>query len=448
MGSKKVFFRIAVRVVGLILLLTVILYYVFISWNYLRALYVGILIIVLIVELIYYLNKLNKDFSSFLDSIINDDFTSYYSRHLKNRLPNKIYEKFNAITEKYNSIRTDKEIQYIYLQTLIRQIQIGILSFSKDGKISLINETLKKLLNKPNIRSGSKISEFDKEFINVITSIKPGQRKLVNIQSWDESYRVSVLATDLKIRNKSFKLISAHNIKGELEEHELDSWQKLIRVLTHEIMNSVTPITSLSSSLYDMLETKRNQRKEIDEKAINTLSEGLEAIIDRSRGLKEFTAAYKKLTALPSPDFRNINIEELIKNVEILFIAGVKEKNITLLKQIDNNVDSLYADNELISQVLINLLNNAYDAVVGKDDAKIIIRVLLNMDQKVSISIEDNGPGIPDNVMEKIFIPFFTTKENGTGIGLSLSRQIMRLHGGNINVQSEKGKGSAFILRF
>ena len=448
MGSKKVFFRIAVRVVGLILLLTVILYYVFISWNYLRALYVGILIIVLIVELIYYLNKLNKDFSSFLDSIINDDFTSYYSRHFKNRLPNKIYEKFNAITEKYNSIRADKEIQYIYLQTLIRQIQIGILSFSKDGKISLINETLKKLLNKPNIRSGSKISEFDKEFINVITSIKPGQRKLVNIQSWDESYRVSVLATDLKIRNKSFKLISAHNIKGELEEHELDSWQKLIRVLTHEIMNSVTPITSLSSSLYDMLETKRNQRKEIDEKAINTLSEGLEAIIDRSRGLKEFTAAYKKLTALPSPDFRNINIEELIKNVEILFIAGVKEKNITLLKQIDNNVDSLYADNELISQVLINLLNNAYDAVVGKDDAKIIIRVLLNMDQKVSISIEDNGPGIPDNVMEKIFIPFFTTKENGTGIGLSLSRQIMRLHGGNINVQSEKGKGSAFILRF
>ncbi|MFC2098046.1 PAS domain-containing sensor histidine kinase, partial [Bacteroidota bacterium] len=421
MGYKSILLKIIIRIVILALAMLALLYYLLIEKNYLRVVYVSLVIITSVLEFIRHINRTNKDFMSFLESIINEDFTTYYSGERKTGSVKKIYNYFNLITEKYRKIRTEKEIQYLYLQTLIEQIEIGILTISSDGKIDLVNKALKRLLNKPNLSPGSKLNELEPEFLKVVKEIKPGQRKLVKIDSWDESYKVSVLATDIKLLEKSYKLVSAHNIKGELEEYELEAWQKLIRVLTHEIMNSVTPITSLSSSLFDMLENKRNNNEIIEEKTINTIADGLDAIIDRSKGLAGLTGAYKKLTRLPVPEFEIINIKEFIKNIDTLYSTRLQEQNIELIISFEEEVDKLYTDPELVKQVLINLINNSVESIIGLEDAIIKITIGLNLDQKVFISVEDNGPGIHENIIEKIFIPFYTTKDKGSGIGLSLS---------------------------
>ncbi|MFC2121601.1 PAS domain-containing sensor histidine kinase, partial [Bacteroidota bacterium] len=206
--------------------------------------------------------------------------------------------------------------------------------------------------------------------------------------------------------------------------------------------------TSLSSSLFDMLENKRNNNEIIEEKTINTIADGLDAIIDRSKGLAGLTGAYKKLTRLPVPEFEIINIKEFIKNIDTLYSTRLQEQNIELIISFEEEVDKLYTDPELVKQVLINLINNSVESIIGLEDAIIKITIGLNLDQKVFISVEDNGPGIHENIIEKIFIPFYTTKDKGSGIGLSLSRQIMRLLGGSISVQSEESKGTTFILRF
>ena len=448
MGYKNTLIKIIIRIVILALAMFVLLYYLLIEKNYLRVVYVAFVIIIAVIEFVKFLNQTNKDFISFLESILNDDFTTYYSGKKKTKSVKRIYNYFNQITEKYRKIRTEKEIQYLYLQTLIEQIEIGILSISSDGKVDLVNQALRILINKPNLVSGSKLNELETGFLEVVKEIRPGQRKMVKIDTWDESYKLSVIATDIKLLDKSYKLISAHNIKGELEEYELEAWQKLIRVLTHEIMNSVTPITSLSSSLYDMLENKIKEDGIVEKESLKTLSEGLEAIIDRSKGLVGLTTAYKKLTRLPVPEFEIINIKEFIKKIETLYSARLQEQNIKLLITVEEKADKLYTDPELVKQVLINLINNSMESVPGSESTIIKINVAVNSDQRVFISIEDNGPGIPKNVVEKIFVPFFTTKDNGSGIGLSLSRQIMRLLGGSISVQSEVGSGTTFSLKF
>jgi len=237
-------------------------------------------------------------------------------------------------------------------------------------------------------------------------------------------------------------------MKNEIEEKKKEERQKQIRVLTHEIMNTVTPITSLSSSLYNIIETSKIKNEIIDKKSIEYLSDGLEAIIDRSTGLTSFVEAYKNLTRIPPPKFVKVSTIGFFNRIELLFLQDFKNKNIKYRVNINKGCEELFFDKELMEQVIINLIKNSIESLNNTLNPQIVIDILKEQSHKTIILITDNGEGISQESIDKIFIPFFSTKEKGTGIGLSLSRQILRLHKGTINVKSIPNKETIFTLVF
>ena len=245
-------------------------------------------------------------------------------------------------------------------------------------------------------------------------------------------------------------LLSVQNIKNELDDKELDSWRKLIRVMMHEIMNSITPITSLSESLAGYLysDGKIKSPEEVNEKTIETTIRGLEVIREQGKGLISFVDSYRKLTRLPKPEKKMFQVKNLIENINILSGSFDNSNNIKIEYIVEPDELEIFADEKLVSQVLINLVKNAFQANINNENAK--VRILSNISEsgRPEISVTDNGPGITEEILDKIFIPFFTTKEAGSGIGLSISRQIMQMHGGNLKVRSVPGTSTSMILTF
>ena len=254
---------------------------------------------------------------------------------------------------------------------------------------------------------------------------------------------LSVSVADFKLREVPYKLISFQNIQKELEEKELDAWQKLIRILTHEIMNSVTPITSLASSLNGLMKDKDSVLEEED---MEDIRDGMYAIQKRGEGLLHFTETYRSLTKIPPPKFQLVEAQPLLERIHILFKPVLKKYGVELELKLPDKMVVFIADVELIEQVIINLLKNGIEAAREVENPKIEIRAMKTNEGKTFIEVQDNGKGIKEDVLDKIFVPFFTTKKEGSGIGLSLSRQIMRLHKGNIEVNSVLGKGTVFTL--
>jgi signal transduction histidine kinase len=280
--------------------------------------------------------------------------------------------------------------------------------------------------------------------------MKSGNKELVKVEDKNETLQLAIYATELKMREQHFTLVSLQNIQSELEEKEMQAWQNLIRVLTHEIMNSVTPIASLASTVNNLLPDGRSEQKpgrEIDVDSITEMRSALQTIEKRSEGLLHFVDAYRSLTRIPKPDFKIFPVAELFERGAQLMRPRVKEKAVAFSAHVEPATLELTADPQLIEQVLINLLLNAIQAVENQPDARIQLNALMNERGRVVIQVIDNGPGIIEEVRDKIFIPFFTTKQDGSGIGLSLSRQIMRLHRGTITVRSEP-KETIFALQF
>ena len=279
----------------------------------------------------------------------------------------------------------------------------------------------------------------------MIRSIKSTENKLVKVTINHKLLQLAVHSSEFKLKDTYYKLVSLQNIQNELEAHELEAWQKLIRVLTHEIMNSVTPITSLTATLQDILSKEKENIKNGNSWYSN-LSQGLDAIKNRSEGLQTFTEAYKNLTGIPLPDFKRINVKKIITRVQTLFLKTAEENHIEIIVEINISNMEILVDEDLFGQVLINLVQNALHAVRNSSEPQVKIIVNDAPNQRISFIIEDNGEGIAKDKLDKIFIPFFTTKKSGSGIGLALSRQIIQMHNGNISVISKPGEGAAFNI--
>jgi len=281
--------------------------------------------------------------------------------------------------------------------------------------------------------------------------MKPKESSLVKVENNSEVLHLALYATEFKLGGQKFSLVSIQNIHSELEEREMDAWQKIIRVLTHEIMNSITPIASLASTINELVKESykdMSEEGEPDTEALGDIHQALQTIQKRSQGLLRFVDAYRNLTLIPKPNFQMFQIKELFARVEKLMQANFSNKAVKLNVSIEPESLELTADPGLIEQVLINLLLNALQAVETKKDAQIDLGARLDGRGKIIIQVSDNGPGIDKENLEKIFIPFFSTKEGGSGIGLSLSRQIMRLHKGTISVNSEPNVHTVVTLLF
>jgi nitrogen fixation/metabolism regulation signal transduction histidine kinase len=407
-----------------------------------------IISISLLVEIIRYAEKYKRGLSEFLISIKSRDFTSLSSLISDSSTKDILHDAYKTIQNEFKNIRIDKEIQFHFLKTMIEHIKIALFSFDKNGNIQFINKTASLLLNVKENHNIIKIKNADTKLYKLIKNLKSEENELIKLKINDSLQHLSVHATEIKTYNNTIKLISFQNIKQELEYQELESWQKLIRVLTHEIMNSVTPISSLSNAINETLdETKgdKNQLSNISDDDFTDIISSLKTIETRSKGLLKFVSSYKQLTRIPKPDIKEINLVELLNHCGTLLSQKIKECNIDYKLDKKANTLKCFADYDLMEQVIINILINAIEAVKNVELPKIRVKVTTN-ENKQQITISDNGKGIDSDELDKIFIPFYTTKKEGSGIGLSLSRQILRLHKGAINIISELNIGSKVII--
>lgn len=442
------------------------------AWLWLQTSYyismftLSVMVLIQVVFLIRYTERTNIAYSKFLDSIEYDDFSQTYTSRGLGKSFDALNNQFNRVIQKFQEVRAEKEAQYHYLRTIVQHIDIGLLVLDVEGSVQLNNTAAQKLLN---IKHLSHIKQLGKvhqpllQLINQTNEKVDKAREVVKLTLDEEIAHLIVRATTITLRGKQFKIVSLQDIQSELEEKEMEAWQNLIRVLTHEIINSVTPIASLSATVHEDLEYYKkeieiHQQGEPEEKIMlpaNYFTESLEdvhhairTIQRRSEGLIHFVRDFRNLTKIPLPDLQTLSVKELFESINTLLKEEMKQRNIQFSCKIAPQDLQLIADPHLLEQVLINLLKNATHAVEDKVDKQISLSAHTDKVGKVVIMVHDNGTGIGEEAQKKIFIPLFTTKKNGSGIGLSLSRQVMRLHGGTINVNSVPQQETVFTLRF
>ena len=411
----------------------------------------GVLLIFQIADLIKYVQKTNRYLTNFLESIRYSDFSRSFKIEGLGTAYDELKEAFNDVIKDFQKIRSEKEEHYHYLQNVIQHIGISLIAFQKDGTVEMINNSAKKLFQMSKLKNINELESYSSELVKKLINLKSGERTLVQVIDNDMIMQLAIYATEFKIRTRRIIMVSIQNIQSELEEQEMDAWQKLIRVLTHEIMNSITPIASLSSTINELLkdiDTTDNIPQEIDDETVDDIRNSLRTIHKRSTGLIHFVESYRSLTRIPKPKFSLVPVKEIFENVHLLMEKDINKKGIECVMNISPSSLELTADEELIEQVLINLVKNAIHSLTDRENSRIEMIAFLDKRGRIAIRVIDNGRGIIKDVIDKIFVPFFTTKPEGSGIGLSLSRQIMRMHGGTLTAHSKPNEETIFTLKF
>lgn len=434
-------FQIVLRLAILTVLGYGLLYYAYIEINYIRVFFLGLFSLLMLIALYVYLTKTYKLTSNFLDAILNNDFTIKYPSDHHNSSFRRLFRKFNEVNDKFSQNVQQQANQYQYLLALINQLKIAVVAFDERQRVHVVNQAFKELVSEKEVISMNSLKKVSGDLYNEVVTLQPNEQKVVKSVIDNTVHRFSVAASIFKLRQNQYTLVSMQDIHAELDQNEMQAWQKLIRVLTHEIMNSVSPVVSLSGSLEGLIQhldeenLKKNQR---------TLLEGIDAIKVRSQGLMNFTQAYRKLTRIPNPTLKSVEAKSFLQPIETLFRQSIVETSIEFKVKADHD-DSILIDKDLMEQVLINLLKNASEAV-DPNTGKITLEFTKSQDGQSSFSISDNGPGIPEEIADQIFIPFYTTKAEGSGIGLSLARQIVQQHSGSLSFQTNN-EGTTFYIK-
>jgi signal transduction histidine kinase len=392
--------------------------------------------------------KAQDEVEQFVESIHYRDFSKYFNVKQAPVEVQSLRQGFNEINTTFRDVSKEKETQFQYLQKVLELVDTGILSYeTESGEIKWMNESLKKMLEVPYLKTIHSLDKRDHALYTQIAGLAPGERIISTIHREKTNLKVVLSATAFQTENVQFKLIAFQNVNEALEETESKAWQKLLSVMTHEIMNSVAPISSLAHTLQGRL--KQFTQEMPDPTGIaEDLELGIDTIRKRSEGLLKFSETYRNLNKITKAALAKVFISGLFDNLHRLMQPTLEQKNIEVTVILKDPLLSVEIDAGLIEQVLINLILNAIDAVKNQPDPKIVLSAYTDNDNKIIIKVADNGTGMHEDVLEQIFIPFFSTKKNGNGIGLSLCKQIMMVHKGSITVQSKLNEGTAFYLRF
>ena len=396
--------------------------------------------------LLYYINKTNRDLARFIETIRYADGSLSMKDEKIGTSFSVLQGVFAEVFETLRKTRMEKEEHFQYLQTVVQHVGMGLIVFQPDGQVELINNAAKQLFKIPRLRNIAELKEKSSELVETLFRLPAREKGFVKVEDVADTLYLALYATEFKMHGKFHRLVSLQNIHRELEEKEMEAWQKLIRVLTHEIMNSVTPITSLASTIHDLMINRKTSMPE--EEWQSDISLAAQTIEKRSQGLLHFVDSFRSLTLVPKPKLQFFPIAGLFARVEKLMSIHFKTENILYSQSIEPANLQMEADPDLIEQVLINLLMNSVQALRGRAGGEMQLQASLNHRGRVVLQVMDNGAGVTPENLEKIFVPFFSTKEGGSGIGLSLSRQIMRLHHGSIHVQSEPDVKTVMYLTF
>lgn len=422
-----------------------------IAWTFIQehlkisTVYFIIILLFQVVLLFLFITRQNKEVLRFLESMKYRDELSRLTEKDTRKSHREMRRLLNEIAESYSRVKIEKESEHLYFLNTIKHLNVGLISFDDQGRVELVNEAAEKLLKISRLKHISQLEKNNGEMGLSLDELKPGQPRLIKVKQEDGILQLSIHATRFFIKDHKITLVSIQDIRNEIQQEEIAIWQKLIRVLTHEIMNSAGPITSLSATLTDTFREEVKPHK-IGEKVYDQVLIGLQAIQKRSRGLAKFVETYRNLTRLPEPVFSRVTGKELLEHLQVLMKEELEQETIAFYMEIEPPDLQLTIDEKMITQVLINLVKNAIEALKGRPDKSVHVSMHELPNDRISLTVEDNGCGIPGEVMERVFVPFFTTREDGSGIGLSLSRQIISLHGGSINLRSRMNEGTKVEL--
>lgn len=450
MGYKTFAFGVILRVSAIIGAAYLSLYFLLGEKNLVQVFMFLLVVLLLTFNLISFATTTNKKITRFLESIRYSDFSSSFTKDSKLGTSFKeMNMSFNEVIDAFKKTRAEKEEQMLFLQIMIQHINTGIISFDSNGKIGVINGAAKQLLQIPQFKDIHDLGKLSIDLLQKVLALKPGGSFSLKINS---DLHLNVQSAAFKMEGTSWTLLSFQNIKSELQRNELEAWQNLTKVLRHEIMNSMTPIASLANSLGIILEEDTEEDEDgtlhLEKDSFVDLSEGLETISKRSTGLVDFVNAYRDYTNIPKPTLKKFEVKHLIENISVLLKEEMQQANIKVTTQINPEDLQIMADQDLIQMILINLIKNSREAMENAENRE--IRVIAGNDSQSIpfIQVIDYGEGIVPEALDRIFVPFFTTKKTGSGIGLAISRQIMNLHKGSLEVDSKLGEKTIFTLRF
>ncbi|MBP6238201.1 MAG: GHKL domain-containing protein [Saprospiraceae bacterium] len=405
------------------------------------AVFILILNVILAYNLYRYTSTINKKLSRIFDSIQYQDFAiTFRADNAKGDSFEELNNSLNAVVKSFNQVRAEREATLHFIQAIIQQINVGILSYNTDGKIELVNQAANKLLSIYKLSHISSIKNQHPEIYHLMTNLPSGESKLLKVNNSELSLSVK----EIILRDRKIRLIALHNIRTELQARELEAWQNLTKVLRHEIMNTVTPIVSLSETMKDIIEIDLQTVIDPQQKSgVEDLKNAIHTVINRSKGIMNFVNAYREFTNIPVPNLSEVLVSTLFHNVQALYETRHSQSiRFDIIQDF-----TILADPDQIEQVLINIIKNAIEATEKTQNSMISIKAFMDHQAK-TIEVCDNGEGVTPEDSEKIFVPFFTSKPSGTGIGLSLSRQIMQMHGGTLEYLPNKPEGSKFVLIF
>ncbi len=455
MGFKKFSLFIALRT-SLIMVSLLALTYLLTTPGYHAA---SILLFILLsyqcVDIVRYVSKTNAELVRFFDAARYADFSQRFElSHLGAGFA-ELGDAFSDILKRIQQVRSGQEQELKHMKAMVEHVPVPLLSIHSSGEVTLWNNSARRLFGSHQIIKESDFQQFGEVFNQALTSLQPGKSKLVTLEIDNMQHQLALAATQLVVAGKSELLISMQDIQSELDGVQLQAWQDLVRVLTHEIMNSITPVASLAKTTVDLVEDVKSQLKQeslLEE--LNDVSDAVNTVARRSDSLMQFVSNYRQLTRLPEAVKENVLISEMFTRVSQLATQTWQEKGITLELNIEPESIKVHADPDMLEQLLLNLILNAEQAVssqqskVDKHAGIVKLSAFINKRGHTVIEVADNGPGIAEEIKHKVFVPFYTTKREGSGVGLALTRQIMIAHGGTVKLDKSNLGGAQLSLTF
>jgi len=454
---KKFAFQVTLRIFS-ILLFCVIFSYFLLKNIWFSSAAISLLIILQVYLLIRYVNNTNYSLVKFLEALKNEDYTVYFSPSKKGDSFVKVYDDFNLIIKKFKSNKIEKEAQYKYFKYILEHVNLGIISIRKEdlfneqsnNEILFLNEAAGKILQQPKHKYWHRLASHVPWFVQEIKKIANGGKILIDYGDQIERKQLSLEIIEIKLLNSPYLIITFQDIRSEIEQKEIEAWHNVIRILAHEMLNSFTPVSSLASTIKSITENDKGEllkQDQLDSEDIQDINLAASTIKKRSDGLLVFVKDYRTISNIPIPEFAEIKVKQFLSDISILMSSATDAADIELLILPIPPHATISADSKLIEQVLINLINNSIHALQGRKDPVIKMSCVVGSDKTI-ILVSDNGKGIEEKIMNQIFIPFYTTKTTGSGIGLSLSKNILKKHSGNLLVSSEVGVHTTFSLVF
>lgn len=449
--------QVATRI-SIILLFCVLFSYLAVRNLWFSSIGAGILILIQVIFLIRYVNNTNYSLVKFLDALKNEDFSVYFSPSKKGDSFAKVFEDFNLIIKIFKRNKIEKEAQYKYFKYILEHVNLGIISIKKedlindqsDEEILFLNKAATDILKLPRHKYWHRMSNQIPWLAENIKKIANGGKVLIDLGDEIERKQLSLEVIPIELLNAPYLIITFQDIKSEIEQKEIEAWHNVIRILAHEMLNSFTPVSSLASTIKSITEDSDGNiisSDNFEKDDIQDINVASSTIKKRSDGLLAFVNDYRRISNVPVPQTTQTNVKKFLSAIYLLMSPLTKEEGIALNLLNIPAMATINMDSKLIEQVIINLINNSIHALKGRENPTINLSCSVESNKTI-ILISDNGIGIEEKIINQIFIPFYTTKKNGSGIGLSLSKNILKKHGGNLLVNSDPGAYTTFSLVF